>query len=126
MKEDAEGNKLSPLQFLEAIQSGQDPRRLSRIYEMVRDIQDFNDGPPDEEEWFELLKVVEESYKFKPVSLDQSVSAAKTLAEYRHKKMKADELGSKAANDDAEFSYLKEPLTEAELVEFYEVFGEEF
>lgn len=84
-----------PLAFLAAVASGIDPREQATVYTIITRIDDDNFGDvPDAEQWEELLKAARNTpnVRFKPVSLDVSMTAVKTLAEYKHPKRKSVEL----------------------------------
>lgn len=116
------GEAKDPLVFLESLMTGQDPRRLSDVYKLVLDIQDFSDGEPSSEDWAEVVDLVMERYKYHSVSMSESANAAKTLAEYLHAKRKNVEItGADSANGRA-----SEPLTEEEIELFKEKFNDEF
>ena len=83
-----EGDITDPLMFLEAIQSGQDPRHISQLYELVRTITDFTDGNPSPEDWEEVVCLISEEFRYRAVSIGESIGAAKTMAEYLHPKRK--------------------------------------
>ena len=116
------GEANDPLIFLESVMSGQDPRRLSDIYKLVLEIQDFSDGKPSEEDWAEIVDKVISSYKYHTVSMGESASAARTLAEYLHAKRKNVELNGGASSG----SVQSDPLTEEEIELFKEKFNDEF
>ena len=82
------GNASDPLVFLESVMNGQDPRRLSKVYQLASDIEDFSEGQPTEYEWGELFQAIRDICKFNTVSLSESTAAAKTVAEYLHAKRK--------------------------------------
>ena len=117
------GEVTDPLVFLESIMSGQDPRRLSSIYELILEIQDFTNGDIGPSEWAEIVDHVQDRYKYKAVSLGESTSAAKTLGEYLHPKRKQIDIG----NANGESGHVKDnPLSEEEIDLFKEKFNDEF
>jgi len=82
------GEASDPLIFLESVMNGQDPRRYSEVYQLALDIDDFSGGCPGPEEWAEIFDIIRTLLKYKPVSLSESTTAAKTIAEYLHAKRK--------------------------------------
>jgi len=115
-----EGKANDPLAFFEAIMSGQDPRQTSKIFDLVHEINDFS-GMPDESDWKEIVKWVDENYKYGTVSISESHSAAKSLAEYLHPKRKQVDINSGSS------ATAKLPELTAEEVElFKEEWNEEF
>ena len=117
------GEMTDPLVFLESIMTGQDPRCLSSIYELILEIQDFTNGDIGPGEWAEIVDLVQDRYKYKAVSLTESTSAAKTLTEYLHPKRKQIDIGD--ANADGAYAG-NHPLTEEEIDLFKERFNDEF
>lgn len=82
-----------PLEFLESLVIGVDPRQKSEILQLVDTIEEENFGdPPDEEQWESLKQLVHRLYKLQPVPLGVSAAAARSLAEYRHAKRKTIEI----------------------------------
>jgi len=75
------GEAKDPLIFLEAVMNSQDPRGLSRLYQLVTDINDFCDGNPNPSDWAEIVDIVVTDYKYRPVGLGESITAPKTMAE---------------------------------------------
>ena len=116
------GEAKDPLVFLEAVMNGQDPRRLSDIYKLVLEVQDFSDGNPSQEDWAEIVDMVIARYKYYTVSMSESTQAAKTLAEYLHAKRKNIEMSGGAGSG----SVQNNPLTEDEIELFKEKFNDEF
>lgn len=116
------GEATDPLIFLESIMMGQDPRRLSSIYELVNEIDGFS-GQPTTADWKEIVEHVNEYFKYHIVSLSESHSAANTLAQYLHAKRKHVEINE---NSDDIFDASKNPLTEEEIELFKEKFNDEF
>lgn len=103
--------------------SGQDPRNLSRVYELVCEIDEFNSNEDiPRSDWNEIVDLVMYDYKFQAVSLGESRSAARTLAEYLHAKRKHVELSDKSASNNPGDN----PLTEEEIELFKEKFNEDF
>ena len=118
-----DGELQDPLIFLESIMGGQDPRTFSKIYELIMEINDFSkDGAPDEADWEELLHYAQTHCKFKSVTLTESTSAAKTLAEYLHPRRKQVDITGTTTSGTLEHT----PLTEEEIVLFRERFNDEF
>lgn len=116
------GEASDPLVFLESIMNGQDPRRLSSLYELIMEIDDFTDGDIPRSDWNELVDNVLQNHKYKPVSLNDSQSAANTLAQYLHAKRKHVEGDIGFNGNSAEHT----PLTEEEIELFKEKFNDEF
>ncbi len=83
-----QGEASDPLIFLESVMNGQDPRRYSEVYQLALDIDDFSGGCPGPDEWAEMFDKIRVLLKYKPVSLSESTTAAKTIAEYLHAKRK--------------------------------------
>lgn len=116
------GKVKDPLMFLESVMSGQDPRELSKVYEIVMEIDEFiGDGAPSREDWLEVVDVIANTYKFRTVSASESVGAAKTLAEYLHAKRKQVEM-----NNGANGTESVEDLTEDEIAMFKEKFNDDY
>ena len=116
------GEASDPLVFLEAVMNGQDPRRLSDIYKLVLEVEDFCDGKPSDEDWAEIVDLVINRYKYYTVSMNESAQAAKTLAEYLHAKRKNVEISGGAGSG----SVSGNPLTEEEIELFKEKFNDDF
>ena len=116
------GEAKDPLVFLEAVMNGQDPRRLSDIYKLVLEVQDFSDGEPSSADWAEIVDMVISRYKYYTVSMGESTNAAKTLAEYLHAKRKNVEMSGGASSGSVD----NNPLTEEEILLFKETFNDEF
>lgn len=117
------GEAKDPLVFLEAVMSGQDPRRLSSIYELIMEIDSFTNGELSKSDWSEIVDHVSSRYKYHTVSMSESLSASKTLAEYLHAKRKTVEVtGGKSGNSDPGSN----PLTVEEIELFKETWNEEF
>jgi len=117
------GEVTDPLVFLESIMIGQDPRCLSSIYELILEIQDFTNGDIGPSEWNEIVNHVQDRYKYKAVTLNESTQAAKTLSEYLHPKRKQIDIGD--ANGENGHAG-EHPLTEEEIDLFKEKFNDEF
>lgn len=117
-----EGQMKDPLVFLEAIMSGQDPRRLSEIYQLVCELDDMTNGDLAPEDWAELVDLVRSRYMYHTVSLSESIAASKTLAEYLHPKRKQIDHNSLGSTGDG----VATPLTKEEINLFKEVFDDEF
>lgn len=116
------GECKDPLVFLESVMNGQDPREYSELYELVCEIDDFCGGEPTKSEWNEVVDFVMSRYKYRPVSLSESTSAAKTIAEYLHAKRKNIETSEVNGADGG----ASKPLTEEEIELFKEKFNDEF
>lgn len=117
------GEAKDPLVFLEAVMNGQDPRRLSSIYELIMEIDSFTNGELSKSDWSEIVDHVTSRYKYHTVTLSESIAASKTLAEYLHAKrkqveVKGDNSISSSAHDN--------PLTEEEIELFKEKFNDDF
>ena len=102
--------------------NGQDPRRLSGIYKLIHDINDFSGGEISDSDWAEILDYVTTHYKYHPVPMSDSMGAAKTLAEYLHPKRKQVEISGGASGGHVNSS----PLTGEEIELFKERFNDEF
>jgi hypothetical protein len=117
------GEAKDPLVFLESVMNGQDPRRLSSIYELILEIDSFTGGDISQGEWAEIVDHVSARYKYHTVPISESMSAAKTLAEYIHAKRKQVEIkGDGGAGGNAADA----PLTEEEIELFKEKFNDDF
>jgi len=117
------GEAKDPLVFLESIMNGQDPRRLSSIYELVNEIDSFSNGELSKSDWAEIVDHVCDRFKYHTVPLGDSLAASKTLAEYLHAKRKQVEItGSQEGTIDPS----NNPLTEEEIELFREKFNDEF
>lgn len=117
------GEAKDPLVFLEAVMNGQDPRRLSSIYELICEIDSFTNGELSKSDWAEIVDHVSSRYKYHTVSLGDSLAASKTLAEYLHAKRKQVELnGAQGATADP----AHHPLTAEEIELFKEKFNDDF
>lgn len=116
------GTAKDPLVFLESVMNGQDPRAFSGIYKLILEIDSFNDGEIPVTDWNELVDYAINHAKYAPVSLSESHSAAKTIAEYLHAKRKQIEKIDSSATSDGSF----EPLTEEDIELFKEKFNDEF
>lgn len=77
-----------PLIFLESIMTGQDPREHSELYNLACEIDEFSNGEPTPDDWCEIFERIKQVGKYKVVSLSESITASKTLAEYLHAKKK--------------------------------------
>jgi len=115
------GQAKDPLVFLESVMNGSDPRQISRLYKLVTDIHDFSNGDPDSSDWAELIDIVLADYKYRPVGLGESITAAKTVAEYLYAKRKQIDTngGNNSGSDPG-----SNPLTEEEVELFKEKFNE--
>ena len=117
-----EGKAKDPLVFLEAVMNGQDPRQLSSIYELVMEIDSFTNGELNKSDWNEIVDHVVSRYKYHTVPLSESMSAAKTMAEYLHAKRKQVE----NIDNNSTIDPNAHPLTEDEIELFKEKFNDEF
>ena len=116
-------NKLGdPLAFLSAITAGYDPRSVSKVYELVNEIDNFSDGSPSKSDWAEVVDHVNQYHKYKAVTVAESLNASKALAEYLHPKRKQVENIDKGKGNQAH----NDPLSEDEILTFKEVFNDEF
>lgn len=116
------GEAKDPLVFLESIMNGQDPRKLSSIYDLICEIDDFSGGEITSADWSEIVDHVSSRYKYQSVSLEQSMSASKTIAEYLHAKRKQIDINDGQGESDAS----NDPLTAEEIELFKEKFNDEF
>ena len=116
------GEAKDPLVFLESVMNGQDPRKLSSIYELIMEIDEFSDGEISKNDWNEILDLVRSTYKYHTVSLADSLNASKTLAEYLYAKRKqVDVNNTQISNDNS-----NAPLSAEEIELFKEKFNEWF
>jgi hypothetical protein len=116
------GEIQDPLVFLESIMSGQDPRKFSKIYSMIMEIEDFTGGDIGVEDWNSLVDYAIGNCKYAEVSISESTSASKTLAEYIHPKRKQIEQIIMEGNTNPS----NHPLTVDEIELFKERFNDEF
>lgn len=117
------GEAKDPLIFLESVMNGQDPREYSTLYDLVMEIDEFSNGELTKEDWNEVVDHIMTRFKYKTVSLGDSINASKTLAEYLHPKRKQVELtGSGSTTGSVQDS----PLTEEEIHLFREKFNDEY
>lgn len=116
------GEANDPLVFLESIMSGQDPRRINKLFELVNEIHAFSDGEPTPADWLEVLDYINTHIKYQIVSMSESIGAAKTLSEYLHPKRKQIDIGESGNGGDGSAA----PLTEEEIELFKEKFNDEF
>ena len=114
------GETSDPLVFLDSLMNGQDPRGLSKVYELALNIEEFSDGEPSDFEWEELFSEIKKACKYSIVSLSESSAAAKTVAEYVHAKRKSIE------NIDGNAIAPVSTLTKAEIRAFLKAFNDEF
>ena len=117
------GEAKDPLIFLESVMNGQDPRKFSDIYDLILEIDSFSDGEIAQSDWTEIVDFAITNAMYKPVSLSESHSAAKTLAEYLHAKRKSLELTGLEGDSN---SITNDPLTEEDIELFKEKFNDEF
>ena len=117
------GEISDPIVFLESIMGGQDPRRMSSIYELIMEIDAFSNGDLSSGDWSEIVDHVSDRYKYYSVPLSDSIAASKTLAEYLHPKRKQIEING---NSDSNSLVKSSPLTEEEIELFKEKFNDDF
>ena len=117
------GEAKDPLVFLEAIMNGLDPRKFSGIYELIMEVDSFSNGEVDQSDWQEIIDYTINHAKYKEVSLSESHSAAKTIAEYLHAKRKNIDINGGGMG---EGSIHNDPLTEEEIELFKERFNDDF
>lgn len=111
-----------PLVFLESVMTGQDPRQLSSIYELILEIDAFTGGEIGSGDWADIVDHVTSRYKYHVVPMSESMTAAKTLAEYLHAKRKSIEI----TGVDLDSNVSVNPLTADEIELFKEKFNDEF
>ena len=114
-----DGECSDPIVLLESLVAGVDPRRTSELYDLIEEISDF--GFPDDSDWQSILNLVRGKFKYDSVSISESHSAAKTLAEYLHSKRKQIDINT---NNSEEASVPE--LTELEIETFKQVWNDEF
>ena len=117
------GEAKDPLIFLEAVMNGQDPRRISKIWDLVDEVHTFSDGRPSPEDWAEIVDYVYTHLRYKQVIIGESMNAAKTLAEYIYPKRKQVDLNT---SEMGKGGIQGDPLTEDEIELFKERFNDEF
>lgn len=109
-----------PLEFLTKIMGGQDPRKNSHIYKHLLQIEaQFGPGVPPPEgswHWDDMVEMIKNDYQEAPVSLQESQSAAKQVAEYVHSKKRNIQVHAEVTNIDVT------PLTAREIILFQEKF----
>lgn len=115
-----EGKAEDPLLFLESIMNGKDPRKTSRLHDIVSEINDTG-GLPDLNDWNEITTIILEEHECEEVSVGDSLTASKTLAEYLHAKKKQIEMNTNIGEGSS-----AKPLTENEIELFKEVWNDEF
>jgi len=115
------GESRDPLVFLESVMNGHDPRKLSSIYKLVCEIDEFTGGDLDKNDWSEIVDRVIADYKYDNVLLSESLAASKTLAEYLYPKRKQVDI-----NGIGETEYVLNALTEEEIELFKEKFNDDF
>ncbi len=116
-----DGQASDPLIFLESVMNGQDPRRHSEVYQLALDIDDFSGGCPGPEDWAEIFELIRMLCKYKLVSLSESTTAAKTIAEYLHAKRK--QVETKDLNGE---QAQPSPLLKKEIREVLKIYEENF
>ena len=118
------GESTDPLLFLEAIMNGEDPRNLSEIYDLICEIDDWADGDINQSDWNEVVDCIRNHYKYQKVSVNESHSAAVSLASYLHPKQKQIEM--KGGLGQGTMNVTDHPLTEEDIEMFKEKFNDEF
>ena len=116
------GEAADPLIFLESIMNGQDPRKFSGIYDLIMEIDSFSNGEIEQSDWTEIVDYVINHARYSPVSLSESHSAAKTIAEYLHPKRKQIDMNTSSS----EASGAAVPLAEEDIELFKEKFNDDF
>lgn len=116
------GEGKDPLVFLEAVMNGQDPRSISEVFKLAQLIQEFSEGEPTPADWAEIYQLICETAKFGVSSIGESITGAKSLAEYLHPKRKQIDVNGIGGQGTAEVT----ELTEEEIELFKEKFNDEF
>ena len=116
------GEAKDPLVFLESVMSGRDPRGISSIYRLVMEIDKFSGGDVSKTDWYEVVELVKNDFKYKPVTLGNSIIASKTLAEYLFPKRKQVDLSDGSGNASGNNNF----LSEEEIELFKEKFNDDF
>ena len=75
------GEAKDPLVFLESVINGYDPRKFSGIYKLIMEMEDFTGGEITPADWGELVDYAVTHAKYHSVTLNESTSAARTIAE---------------------------------------------
>ena len=114
------GEAEDPLLFLEAIMNGKDPRKSSRLYDIITEINNAG-GMPDLNDWSEIVNIVLNEHDCEEVTIGESITASKSLAEYLHAKKKQIEMNATVGEGGS-----TKPLTESEIELFKEVWNDEF
>jgi len=120
----ASGEASDPLVFLEALINGQDLRKSNAALVLAIEIQQLTGGEPSPEDWAEMMECLSANCPWQPVSLSDSIVAAKTLSEYLHPKRK--QIDMTGVNAGADGIGKVPPLTEEEVMLFREKFDEYF
>lgn len=120
------GEATDPLVFLETITSGQDPRTLSALHQIIEEITEFDDTDlPDPDTWLRLVRLVRAKYRYQPVSLQESQNAASILMRHLHPTLK--QVHSNNTNIAIDNTPTSPPkLSIEEIILFKRVFDEEF
>ena len=118
-----QGEAADPLVFLEAVMNGQDPRKASELCELVSEIDGFSEGDIARHDWAEVVSFVTSNLQYQPVTLAESMTAGKTLAEYLHPKRKQVDISGLGAGAGVN---AQSPLTAEEVELFREKFNEQF
>lgn len=116
------GEIKDPIVFLESVMNGNDIRVLSDIYKLITDIDEFTGGDITRSDWDEILEHTTKGAKYKLVGINESIGAAKTLAEYLYPKRKQVEI----TNKNNKINSKLKPLTEKEIKLFRTKFNENF
>lgn len=109
-----------PLLYLERVMLGQDPSNKSELIERANELQYWNDGDIDRGDWDDFYNFICNNFEYESTTINNSIHAAKTLAEYVYPKRKSIEISD--TNVSAEFT----PLTIDEISLFKEKFNDEF
>lgn len=97
----------NPVELLIGLANGVDLSKKSTVLEFVENLKNqYGDEMPDEFDYFDLIELIQDKYKFELVDINTQMSAQKTLVEYQHPKKKAVELTTK--NEGSEISELTE------------------
>ena len=91
------------------------------MYQLALDIDDFSGGCPDKDEWAEVFDKIRTLCRYKTVSLSESTTAAKTIAEYLHAKRKQVETKTTTGEQGQPVE-----LTDAEIEAFLNIYEGEF
>ena len=117
-----EGEASDPLIFLESVMNGQDPRKTSAIYDLILEVDAFNTGDIPRSDWTEIVEHATSHSKYEEVTLAESITASKTVAEYLHAKRKQVDI----VNADHLAGGAHSPLSIDEIELFKDTFNAEF